>query len=341
MREFQYTPVYLERLGRGDLRRRAAQARARMTRCDLCPYVCHANRNRGPGVCGIAAKARLISFIPHFGELPALAGWRGSGAVFLEGQPLVFRSTTELPRPGVPTAAGRDAQAPARETGREMEPDELARILLELQGLGCHNINLLFPTFVVAQILEALALAVEGGLRLPLIYNTQGYNSFEALRMLEGVVDVFATDMLVGYARDARRYLKLSDYPRVNRLAVREMHRQVGDLLLSSEGLALRGLLVRHWVLPNRVAGTTRVAGFLSHEISPDTFLYLLDDYRPAKGIKKGGTLGRAPMPDEMDLARRAALAAGLRRVVPGPLATLRLAGTGGPEGQGGPSENP
>lgn len=336
MREFQYTPVYLERLGRGDLRRRAAQARARMTRCDLCPYVCHANRNRGPGVCGIAAKARLISFIPHFGELPALAGWRGSGAVFLEGQPLVFRSTTELPRP-----AGTDAQTPAHETGREMEPDELARILLELQGLGCHNINLLFPTFVVAQILEALALAVEGGLRLPLIYNTQGYDSFEALRMLEGVVDVFATDMLVGYARDARRYLKLSDYPRVNRLAVREMHRQVGDLLLSSEGLALRGLLVRHWVLPNRVAGTTRVAGFLSHEISPDTFLYLLDDYRPAKGIKKGGTLGRAPMPDEMDLARRAALAAGLRRVVPGPLATLRLAGTGGPEGQGGPSENP
>jgi putative pyruvate formate lyase activating enzyme len=210
-----------------------------------------------------------------------------------------------------------------------VEAAELARILLELQALGCHNINLFLPTFVIAQVLQALALAVEGGLRLPLIYNTQGYEACEALRLLEGVVDVFATDMLVGNVREARRYLKLPDYPQVNRSAVKEMHRQVGDLLFSAEGLALRGLLVRHWVLPNQLAGTARVTRFLSQEISPDTFLCLLDDYAPAKGMKKSGILGRRPLPEELNLARRAARAAGLGRVFPGPLTTIRLEGTG------------
>jgi putative pyruvate formate lyase activating enzyme len=217
----------------------------------------------------------------------------------------------------------------APETGKEVETAELARVLLELQALGCHNINLFPPTFVIAQVLQALALAVEGGLHVPLIYNTQGYESCEALHLLDGVVDVFATDMLVGNVREARRYLKLRDYPPVNRLAVKEMHRQVGDLLFSSEGLALRGLLVRHWVLPDQVAGTARVARFLSHQISPDTFLCLLDDYSPAKGTKRSGTLGRRPLPEEIDLARQAARAAGLRRVFPGPLTTIRLEGPG------------
>lgn len=334
MREFEYTPTYLH-LERAEIRRRAGRARAQMGHCHLCPYACHANRNQTAGACGIAAKARLVSFIPDFGELPVLAGWRGSGLVLFEAPRLSFHSSADWPgflrpdvRQGLPPAS-------ATEAGKELEPAELASLLLKLQDLGCHNINLLPPTYVIPAMLQALALAIEGGLHLPLIYNTQGYESWEALRLLEGIVDLFATDMLVGRAHEAQRYLKLPDYPRVNRAAVREMHRQVGDLLLSSEGLALRGLLVRHHVLPNEVAGTARVARFLAREISPDTALYLLNDYVPTRRGANRGALGRRPLPQELVLARCTAEAAGLRRLLPGPLTTIRIEGVAG-QGLGG-----
>jgi putative pyruvate formate lyase activating enzyme len=153
--------------------------------------------------------------------------------------------------------------------------------MVRLQESGCHNINLVTPSHVVAQILEALAIAADRGLRLPLVYNTSGYDSPEALALLEGAIDIYMPDMKYGDSDLARKYSHVRDYVAVNRAAVREMHRQVGDLVIGEDGLAQRGLLVRHLILPNGIAGTEQVIEFLAEEISRQTYLNLMGQYRP------------------------------------------------------------
>lgn len=202
-----------------------------------------------------------------------------------------------------------------RGVGREVSADELAGMMLELQAAGCHNINFVTPSHVVAQIIDAVHLAARRGLRLPLVYNTGGYDSPEALALLDGIVDIYMPDLKYGDPDLARRYSKVRDYVAVNEAAVREMHRQVGDLTLDDEGIARRGLLVRHLVLPHGAAGTEHVLAFLANEISRETYLNLMDQYRPCYRAHDYPELDRRLTPQEYRQARLAAARLGLNRL--------------------------
>ncbi len=247
-------------------------------------------------------RARVASYGPHHGEEDPLRGRNGSGTIFFAWCNLrcQYCQNHDI------------SQGP---TGRLVESDELARIMLELQASGCHNINLVSPSHVVAEILDALAIAVDEGLTIPLVYNTGGYDSIEALQLLDGVIDIYMPDMKYADALVARRYSKIGGYPEVNRVAVKEMHRQVGDLKLDKAGIARRGLLVRHLVLPNDLAGTADIVQFLADEISKDTYLNLMDQYRPAYRIYEDPQLNRPLSAEEYHKAVALAQAAGLRRL--------------------------
>jgi putative pyruvate formate lyase activating enzyme len=293
-----FEPAYVELLRSGALAERARQARERLADCDLCARYCHVNRletTRG-AICRTGARAVVTSFAPHHGEEDCLRGRRGSGTIFFSWCNLrcVFCQNWEISWKG---------------QGDEVGDEELAEIMLRLQALGCHNVNFVSPSHVVAQILAALVIAAERGLRLPLVYNTGGYDSPEALALLDGVIDIYMPDMKYGDSELAHKYSHIRDYVRHNQAAVREMHRQVGDLVLDEEGLALRGLLVRHLVLPDGIAGTDEVMRFLAEEISTETYLNLMDQYRPCFKAAQFPELGRgttsAEYQEALELARR------------------------------------
>ena len=195
-----------------------------------------------------------------------------------------------------------------------MEPEELAAIMLDLQERGCHNINFVSPSHVAAQILTATFIAAQAGLRIPLVYNTGGYDSLEMLRLLDGVIDIYMPDMKYADPDIARKYSKILNYPRVNQAAVKEMHRQVGDLVLDDRGLAVRGLLVRHLVLPNGLAGTREIMRFLAEEVSPHTYVNIMDQYHPYYRADRYPELNRPITRQEYEKAVRVAREAGLHR---------------------------
>jgi putative pyruvate formate lyase activating enzyme len=299
-------PSYL-RLGRKTaLAERAKRARTHLSACDLCPRICGADRTRESGACRTGRVARMLAFIPNFHEEASIVGSRGSGTILFAGG--------ELRKPGAPLNEQRPMASSHESSEREVTPAELAACMLELQTVGCHNINLVNPSHVVAQILEALVIAARQGLTLPLVYNSNGYDAPQGLALLEGVVDIYAPEMRFGYTHEARRFLDVRDYPLINRAALREMHRQVGDLVVSDDGSAVRGLLVRHVVLPNRLAGTSYVVRFLARQISPDTYLHLVDDFRPTRSAKGLGDLYRKITPRELECAKTLASEAGLHR---------------------------
>ena len=244
-------PAYIKLLERGELESRAREARDRERACDLCARYCRIDRYKRTGACKTGIRARLASFGPHHGEEDPLRGVAGSGTIFFSWCNLrcQYCQNADI------------SQAPA---GQEVDNEELAAIMLSLQRSGCHNINFVSPSHVVAEILEALLLAARSGLNLPLVYNTGGFDSLEALSLLDGVIDIYMPDMKYGDARIARTHSKIGNYPEINRKAVREMHRQVGDLRLNADGIAQRGLLVRHLVLPGGLAGTEEVVRFLA-----------------------------------------------------------------------------
>jgi putative pyruvate formate lyase activating enzyme len=219
-------------------------------------------------VCRTGERAIVNSFGPHHGEENPLRGWQGSGTIFFSWCSLrcVFCQNWEISQKGI---------------GREVEPAELAGMMLQLQAQGCHNINFVTPSHVVAQIIAAVDIAAQQGLNIPLVYNTGGYDSPEALALLDGIIDIYMPDMKYGDSRLARQYSKVRNYVEVNFAAVKEMHRQVGDLQLDVNGIAQRGLLVRHLVLPANIAGTDKVLAFLAEEISTNTYLNLMDQYYP------------------------------------------------------------
>jgi putative pyruvate formate lyase activating enzyme len=236
----------------------------------LCARYCHVNRRLGieGAVCRTGERAVVASYGAHHGEEEPLRGRRGSGTVFFSWCNLrcVFCQNWDISRKGI---------------GRETEPAGIADMMLDLQREGCHNINLVSPSHVVAQIIAAVHDAAQRGLRLPLVYNTGGYDSLEALALLDGIVDIYMPDMKYGDSGLARKYSKVRNYVEANQAAVKEMHRQVGDLALDENGIALRGLLVRHLVMPQGIAGTPKVLEFIANEISRDTYLNLMDQYQP------------------------------------------------------------
>ena len=294
-------PAYLALLRSGELRRRVEAAYQRMHACDLCGRKCGVDRTAQAGACKTGTKAKVASFGPHFGEEDPLRGYRGSGTIFFSWCNLncQYCQNYDISQLG---------------HGREVEPEELASMMLSLQAQGCHNINLVSPSHVVAPILAALLIAAEAGLRLPLVYNTGGYDSLEALQLLDGVVDIYMPDMKYADEEVAYRYSRVRNYPAVNQAAVKEMHRQVGDLVMDDRGIALRGLLVRHLVLPGGLAGTPEIARFLAEEVSRDTYINIMDQYRPCYRAREHPPLDRPITSQEYEEAVAAAQRAGLHR---------------------------
>jgi len=298
-----FEPAYLNLLRTGELQARVAQAYELLSICDVCAWHCRVDRRAGQvGVCRTGERAKVSSYGPHLGEEDPLRGWRGSGTIFFT-------------RCNLKCQFCQNHDISQTDAGREVEPEELAAMMLELQAQGCHNINLVSPSHVVPQIMAAVLIAAQAGLRLPLVYNTGGYDSMEMLRLLDGVVDIYMPDMKYADAETARRYSKIPNYPQVNRAAVREMHRQVGDLQVNEKGLATRGLLVRHLVLPENLAGTGEIVRFLAAEISPHTYLNLMDQYRPAYRAYRFPELNRRITHGEYEAAVKMAHQAGLHRL--------------------------
>jgi putative pyruvate formate lyase activating enzyme len=294
-------PVYLNLLRSGGLKRRAQDACEQLHACGLCGRECGVDRHEQPGDCKTGVRAVVASYHPHLGEEDPLRGYRGSGTIFFAWCNLncQFCQNYDISQLG---------------HGQEIEPEELAGMMLSLQAQGCHNINLVSPTHVVPQILAAVLIAAEAGLRLPLVYNTGGYDSLKALALLDGVVDIYMPDMKYADAENAHQYSKVKHYPTVNQSAVKEMHRQVGDLVLDENGIALRGLLVRHLVLPEDTAGTAEIARFLVEEISRDTYINVMDQYRPCYKAAELPPLDRPITRAEYEQAVQQAREAGLHR---------------------------
>jgi putative pyruvate formate lyase activating enzyme len=262
----------------GELECRAAEAFQLLgPRCVVCPRGCKIDRRSNEkGLCAIGRHAVVASHFPHFGEEDCLRGRRGSGTVFFSGCNLrcVF-------------CQNHDISWEVR--GERVSPVRLAEMMLELQAIGCHNVNWVTPEHVVPQILEALPHAVAGGLRLPIVYNTSAYDSLDSLRLLEGVVDVYMPDLKVLTRERARRYLKRPDYPDVARETIKEMHHQVGDLVLDERGLARRGLILRHLVMPGQLDETEEILRFVAEELGTGCYVNLMAQYYPSGKVGKDG----------------------------------------------------
>jgi len=299
-------PAYLDLCESGELGERASRALAQLADCTLCPRACHVDRGAGEtGVCGVGRRAILASAGPHFGEERVLRGNGGSGTVFFSGCNLncVFCQNWDISH---------------ERGGRPAGPGPLAAAMLDLQALGCHNINLVTPSHVVPQVLEALAFAVKGGLRLPLVYNTSAYDAVQTLRLLDGVVDVYMPDFKYWSEASSERFLTAGDYPRRAREAIAEMHRQTGDLELDDEGVARRGLLVRHLVMPGAGQESAAILGWLA-ALSPDTFVNVMAQYRPQGDVAadpdRFAGIAHKPTSDEFTATLETAARLGLRRV--------------------------
>lgn len=298
----KYAPAYLKSLENGELRKRADKLAGLLKACRLCPRGCGADRARGEtGFCGAGKELKISSHFPHFGEEACLVGRNGSGTVFFSHCNLkcVFCQNYGLSHSG---------------EGEEAGPENLAGRMLELQSLGCHNINLVTPTHFAPQIAAALELAARGGLRLPLVYNCGGYESAEALELLDGLVDIYMPDAKFSAPEVSRRFCGAPDYFDALRPALKLMHSQVGDLVIE-DGLARRGLLVRHLVMPGGLAGAGEIMNFIAKEISPDTHVNIMAQYRPCGGAGAHAEINRHITPEEFKEALRLAAAAGLRRL--------------------------
>jgi len=309
-------PAYLELYASGLLRERVEQARELLglrhadderPTCRVCPRNCRVARlDDEPGYCRVGRFATVSSAFPHFGEEDCLRGWRGSGTVF-------FTSCN------LRCAFCQNYEVSQLRQGKLLTPEQLADLYLRVQSWGCHNLNWVTPEHVVPQALEALELAIERGLRLPVVYNTSAYDSPECLALLDGIVDIYMPDFKLWDGELARRYLGVRDYPDVARHSIREMHRQVGDLVIDAEtGLARGGLIVRHLVMPDAVEESRQIFGWLAAELSPETYINVMDQYYPAGSVLETDRypeLQRKLRPDEYARAVQLAREVGLWRL--------------------------
>jgi putative pyruvate formate lyase activating enzyme len=298
-----YRPAYLSLFESGVLQQRAETLTERSSPCRICPFDCKAERRTGKtGICRSGMNARIAGFCAHLGEEDPLRGWRGSGTIFFSSCNMRCQYCQNE---DISQVSG----------GEEVSPEQLAKVMLHLQEIGCHNINLVSPTHVIAAIVSGLVVAAREGLRLPLVYNTGGYDSVETLQLLDGIIDIYMPDMKYSSAQIGLRYSKARDYPRLNQLAVKEMHRQVGDLVIGPDGVAQRGLLVRHLVLPHGLAGTEGVVRFLAEQITTNTYINIMDQYRPAYNARLFPKISRPVSSEEYRAAVAVARQAGLHRL--------------------------
>jgi putative pyruvate formate lyase activating enzyme len=262
-------PIYIETYKKGLLKEKIKQARGILSNCTLCPRKCCVDRLSGEtGICKTGERAFVASFAPHFGEEAPLVGNMGSGTIFFTHCNLLcnFCQNYDISHEG---------------RGTEISDNHLAAIMIQLQHKGCHNINFVTPSHVVPQILSALEIAIEDGLSIPLVYNTSGFDRGNTLKILEGIIDIYMPDFKFWDSKIADITCKAGDYPEVTRMAVAEMHRQVGDLLIDDSGIAQKGLLIRHLVLPEGLAGTRSIMRFIAMKVSKNSYVNLMPQYRP------------------------------------------------------------
>ncbi len=274
-----------------------------MQNCTLCPRQCGVNRFQGEtGVCRTGDEAVVASYGPHFGEESVLVGRKGSGTLFFTHCNLLcnFCQNYDISHRGA---------------GKRKSPEALADIMMYLQSIGCHNINLVTPSHVVGHIIEALEIAAKQGLALPVVYNSSAYDAFKALQLLDGLIDIYMPDFKFWDQGIAEKTCGAGDYPEVARQAIKEMHRQVGDLVVDGAGIAQRGLLLRHLVLPEELAGTQEIMQFLAQQISSDTYVNIMGQYRPGGTALENKALGKRASSREIQQAVRYAQQAGLHRI--------------------------
>lgn len=298
-----FQPRYISLYRTGSLDERIEEARKLLHDCQICPRRCRVNRYKNElGVCGIGKLPKISSYNPHFGEEPPLVGTHGSGTIFITSCNLgcVFCQNYDI-------SHLRD--------GYEVSFERLAQMMIELQNRGCHNINFVTPTHVVPHILEALPIAIREGLRIPLVYNTGGYDLVETLQLLDGVFDIYMPDFKFSDSDVAAKWCKARDYPQVVMEAIREMHRQVGDLVVNARGIAERGLIVRHLVMPNGLAGTRKVMQFLAQKISSHTYVNIMDQYHPCGLAHKYPEINRRITIEEFEFALQIAHEEGISRL--------------------------
>jgi putative pyruvate formate lyase activating enzyme len=299
-----WRPSYLD-LAPAELDSRAAEAYELLgPRCLVCPRGCKVDRRDDvKGLCAIGRDAVVASYFPHFGEEDCLRGHRGSGTIFFSGCNLrcVF-------------CQNHDISWEVR--GEHVSSSRLGAMMLELQAIGCHNINWVTPEHVVPQILDALPHAIAGGLSLPIVYNTSSYDSLDSLRLMEGIVDVYMPDFKVWTRERARRYLKRPDYPDIARETVKEMHRQVGDLVVDKNGMARRGVILRHLIMPGQLDETEAILGFVAEELGTGCYVNLMAQYYVSGKVGEDGQyteIARGIHREEYEQALAIATELGLR----------------------------
>jgi len=295
-------PSYLN-LSKKEIEKKIEKLFKILENCRICPRKCQVNRLKGgQGICQLKDLPMVSSFQPHFGEEAPLVGICGSGTIFFTSCNLacVYCQNYETSQLRI---------------GREVSFEQLAQMMISLQKISCHNINLVTPTSQVPQIIKALAIAREKGLKLPLVYNTNSYDSVEVLKLLEGIIDIYMPDAKYSDDKIALKYSNCKNYFKIMKKAIKEMHRQVGDLIIDENGVAKQGLLVRHLVLPNNLAGSEKIFEFLAKEISKNTFINIMDQYRPCYQAYQHPELSRQITQKEyqkvIDLAKKT----GLRRI--------------------------
>jgi len=297
-----FQPAYIKSYKSGILHKRKEEAFNRLINCRLCPRNCGVDRTAGEtGICKTGKRALVASYSPHFGEEAPLVGTHGSGTIFFTHCNLLcnFCQNYDISHEG---------------QGVEVSNLHLAQMMLELQNMGCHNINFVTPSHVIPQILAALEIAAKHGLNVPLVYNTGGYDHVKSLKLLEGIFDIYMPDFKFWDLSIAKETCNAHDYPEIAKLAIKEMHKQVGDLTIKN-GMAQRGLLVRHLVMPENIAGTKEVMKFLADEISKNTYVNIMPQYRPCGTAYNHPVLSRKIIQNEFDEAIKTARNLGLSRL--------------------------
>jgi putative pyruvate formate lyase activating enzyme len=295
-------PSYLN-LGKKELKRRIERLFKILESCEICPRKCHVNRLKGEkGYCQLGYLPMVSTYHPHFGEETPLVGKYGSGTIFMTSCNLscVYCQNYEISQLRI---------------GEEVSFERLAEMMIELQNSGCHNINFVTPTPQVPAILKSLEIAIDKGLKVPLVYNTSSYDSLEVIKLLDGIIDIYLPDARYSDDKIALKYSNAPNYFEIMKAVIKEMHRQVGDLIVNEEGIAIRGLIIRHLVLPNGLAGSEKIFEFIAKEVSKNTFLNIMDQYWPAYKAHQYPELSRRITKEEFQEAINLAKKFGLKRI--------------------------